>query len=582
MKLSPLLPRALFFFLAVAIVAGAFAQTVATAPWFQRTVGQGVVWKFYQFDSLYGLKQSVSVLEADLTNPNVQVVVPYLANSRLKTSSFTPSQFPTAAAGVNGTFFELAPDPGGCATYLRINGSVITTEQQSGMAVEGAMCRTSANAMSVRKRPSGGWSTNTTLQDVVANGPVVVFNSVIPDLSVYGSHCSARHPRTAVGVTTNSKLLLVTVDGRTDGASGMTCDELANLMRDLGCDDALSLDGGGSTTMWVRGEENSGVVNYPSDNGAYDHLGERACSNGIAIVSPAAPPVSWDAHLLGFQYNNVMLQGTTQTVTASYRNIGTQAWTSSTVRLKVTRPRTRTSPFQPGAGWPAADVASNLPVASVAANGITTFSFVLKAPSVTTNTVYYEHFGLVHDTAGPFGPPDNEPRFKVLVQIPSVVTTGPIIIESRPGGQNYTWYSEQGGWADTSINCTAPGLSPNIGMRYGSTFLSVAESKSASFTPDFATPTFCDVYIAWGAAGSRRSPITYKVTSTTGTQPYLIDQTSTADQWVLLGRHSFAAGSGGNVTMSNEDIDVSGNMYSAAVKFVPVALPAGITEYQLY
>jgi hypothetical protein len=449
------------------------------------------------------------------------------------------------------------------------------------MAVEGAMCRSSTNVLSVRKRPAGGWSTSSQ-SDIIANGPVVVFNSAIPDFSVYGAHCSARHPRTAVGVTTNSKLLLVTVDGRTDGASGMTCDELADLMHDLGCDDALSLDGGGSTTMWVNGEENSGVVNYPSDNGVYDHLGERACSNGIAIVSTAATSVPLDARLVSFKYNNVMMRGTSQTVTATYRNIGTQTWTSGTVRLKVTRPRTRTSPFAAGSGWPAADVAANLSAATVAPNALTTFTFTLTAPNVTTNTQYYEHFGLVHNTSGPFGPPDNEPRFKVLVQVPSAPTSGTIIIESMPGGQNYTWYSEQGGWADVNVNCTTPGTTGNIGMRYGSTFLSVAESKSATYRPDFSTSTLADVYVTWGAGGSRRSPITYKVTGTTGTATLLIDQTATANTWVSLGRYSFAAGQGGNVTMSNENIDVSGNMFSAAVKFDLVPAISRVEEFGLY
>ena len=89
----------------------------------------------------------------------------------------------------------------------------------------------------------------------------------------YGTFVAARQPRTLAGVRADGKVLLVTVDGRRPGwSTGMTLPEAARLMRSLGARDALNLDGGGSTTMTVRGE----VVNRPSDPG-----GERRVSNGV-------------------------------------------------------------------------------------------------------------------------------------------------------------------------------------------------------------------------------------------------------------------------------------------------------------
>lgn len=71
-----------------------------------------------------------------------------------------------------------------------------------------------------------------------------------------------RAPRTALGVTTNKHLLLVVVDGRQPGYSnGVTLIELAKLMQDLGAEDAMNLDGGGSAELVIRGQ----VVNKPSD-----------------------------------------------------------------------------------------------------------------------------------------------------------------------------------------------------------------------------------------------------------------------------------------------------------------------------
>jgi len=86
-----------------------------------------------------------------------------------------------------------------------------------------------------------------------------------------------RHPRTALGWNADSWYLVV-VEGRWNGISaGMTLDELAVFMRKrLGCTDAINLDGGGSSTLWLNGQ----VRNYPSDGV------ERKIANGLVIVRP--------------------------------------------------------------------------------------------------------------------------------------------------------------------------------------------------------------------------------------------------------------------------------------------------------
>jgi hypothetical protein len=88
------------------------------------------------------------------------------------------------------------------------------------------------------------------------------------------SLAATRHPRTAIGFN-SQYLFLVEVDGRQKGLSlGMTFPEMARLMRDLGCTDAMNLDGGGSSTFWMNGK----VLNSPSDK----H--ERTVANAVVIV----------------------------------------------------------------------------------------------------------------------------------------------------------------------------------------------------------------------------------------------------------------------------------------------------------
>ena len=89
-----------------------------------------------------------------------------------------------------------------------------------------------------------------------------------------------RHPRTAVGRRPDGTVLLVVADGRNAQAAGLSMSELQQVMAALGCRDAVNLDGGGSTTMVVRGQ----VVNHPSDNKQFDPAGERVVANAIVVT----------------------------------------------------------------------------------------------------------------------------------------------------------------------------------------------------------------------------------------------------------------------------------------------------------
>lgn len=84
-----------------------------------------------------------------------------------------------------------------------------------------------------------------------------------------------RHPRTLMGIDRRGYLWLVAIDGRQpDHSVGMTFAELIALCNRLDLVNALNLDGGGSTTMVIRGE----IVNQPSDA-----AGPRPVSDAILV-----------------------------------------------------------------------------------------------------------------------------------------------------------------------------------------------------------------------------------------------------------------------------------------------------------
>jgi len=83
-----------------------------------------------------------------------------------------------------------------------------------------------------------------------------------------------RIPVTAIGQTADGKLLLVVVDGRQRNFSvGLTYRELADFMLSIGAVNAIGMDGGGSSTMWIDGS----TVNRPSDGSC------RPVSNALGL-----------------------------------------------------------------------------------------------------------------------------------------------------------------------------------------------------------------------------------------------------------------------------------------------------------
>ena len=98
----------------------------------------------------------------------------------------------------------------------------------------------------------------------VTSNEEVFFGSTIPDI----------HPRTAAGYRNSGELVLLVVDGRQVDSRGVDLQELAILMRDLGCVEAINLDGGGSSGMVVDGK----LLNRPAGT-----TSQREVMSAIAV-----------------------------------------------------------------------------------------------------------------------------------------------------------------------------------------------------------------------------------------------------------------------------------------------------------
>lgn len=254
---------------------------IVSAQWKIESPQKGVVYKYASISGLYQGSQSVSLIEID---PDLGLKVDVAISNKMKETSKIASEH-HAIAAINGSYFDMKC--GNSVCFLKTDRQVVdtTTQSEFNQRVTGAInVRKGVMKLipwdrQIEKNYKGKVGT------ILASGPLMLKDGQACDLSSCEvNFIQTKHPRSAVATTKDGKILLITVDGRFPGqAEGVNIPELAHLIRILGGEDALNLDGGGSTTLWLSGASDGGVVNYPCDNRRFDHAGERKVPNVLYI-----------------------------------------------------------------------------------------------------------------------------------------------------------------------------------------------------------------------------------------------------------------------------------------------------------
>ncbi|MBT2119804.1 phosphodiester glycosidase family protein [Dyella sp. LX-66] len=244
----------------------------------------------------------IHVLEIDLATPGLSfVVTPGVPTSGSefvaeKTSSFARREHLTAA--INATYF--LPFDGGHLLdkpYVPAAGQPVTVDGvsiahghlDSGYASgdprsNGSLC-IQGHRVSVAL---GACPSGTT--EAVGAGPVLMLGGkTLPLEPKRREYYLDTEPRSAIGLDkARRRMWWVVVDGRQAGYSeGITLPELTALLRELGADAAMNLDGGGSATMVLRRDGEPAVVNSPIHTGIPGR--ERPVGNHLGLRIDAAP-----------------------------------------------------------------------------------------------------------------------------------------------------------------------------------------------------------------------------------------------------------------------------------------------------
>ncbi|MCF7824421.1 MAG: phosphodiester glycosidase family protein [Candidatus Marinimicrobia bacterium] len=119
-----------------------------------------------------------------------------------------------------------------------------------------------------------------TARDILGAGPLLIRDGKIKipinEEVFFGTSIPDVHPRTAAGITKDGSLILLLVDGRQLASRGVNLSELAEILYDLHCVDALNLDGGGSSALVINGL----LMNRPAGSSI-----EREVMSAIAVYA---------------------------------------------------------------------------------------------------------------------------------------------------------------------------------------------------------------------------------------------------------------------------------------------------------
>lgn len=213
------------------------------------------------------------------------------AHEPVRTQTSVMAKRHNATIAVNGSFFDMAKHFPIC--YLRIDSTNIGENTPGKDPLKrkyyqyATLCFNNDSIVILKTDSLRTWEEQLTYPNIMTAGPLLIFRNEMQQMRTDRTFVTDRHNRTAVGIRPNNDIVFLVADGRFKEAEGLTLLELQKLMKWLGCKDALNLDGGGSTTLFVNYNNKSEILNFPSDNNRFDHAGERKVSNAILITKKA-------------------------------------------------------------------------------------------------------------------------------------------------------------------------------------------------------------------------------------------------------------------------------------------------------
>ncbi|WP_143757698.1 S-layer homology domain-containing protein [Paenibacillus sp. FSL H7-0326] len=240
--------------------------------------------------SVYGKPKLTMSVTIDGTQTNLTSINRYRENNHL--TLYTPDFYASTKTNASGTEVVLQVLEGDVKSGETMKLKVLEVRANQGDAplAEGTVVLSASgtklpvvSSLAAGDELTASFQLDGEWQDasmvISGQGPLVEDGVVQTGVGPEGVH-----PRTAIGTKADGSIVLFEIDGRAPGFSeGVTTEELAKIMADIGVVDAMNLDGGGSSTFVARmpGTSDVQMLNRGSDGG------ERATGNGLLLVNTA-------------------------------------------------------------------------------------------------------------------------------------------------------------------------------------------------------------------------------------------------------------------------------------------------------
>ena len=268
-----------------------YASILRNADWGWQS-RDGVIYGKASFDDLYGNPQRVSI--AKYSSATMATMIFDKEHSSQGTNSLATEAGATVA--INGSYFNMSSCTS--CTALWLYGSEIATTTSDEYArcngivgFKDGMFTLEPYSSANTAADHAAWGQK--YDGFLATGPILRLNGTSQDPYIGGEGFYGPHPRTMLGKCADGTVYMVVTEGRMDGAAGFSLPNLLSLAEDLDMTDAINLDGGGSSTLWVSG---TGVINKVSDGSvrnvpniiiATPRSHEHSYSNGFCTCETA-------------------------------------------------------------------------------------------------------------------------------------------------------------------------------------------------------------------------------------------------------------------------------------------------------
>lgn len=260
---------------------GLFEYIVADTSY---AVTGGVIATEISYVATSSLAMKLFVFEVDLTNPSISIEAstPNNGNTFARQKMTVQATYEDQPGhkvygGVNGDFFDMTTGVPRSILY------------KSGMGIKTAFQDANRTYFAITKNKEAIVGDQYTYPAVKNNIQEAVGGLywLVKDSAIYQISNTVPEPRTCVGVSKDKKkVFFLAVDGRNESYSnGMTFEQLSKCLLALGSFNGINLDGGGSTTFFIRNTPEFTSGRFEIRNKPSDTAGERAVANGLLIIS---------------------------------------------------------------------------------------------------------------------------------------------------------------------------------------------------------------------------------------------------------------------------------------------------------